>query len=206
LLGGWQFSNIVNLQTGAPVDYYDAYNDFSYSADYNDRWNIYGDPGSFKWSFNGLPYYPAYMDNSGNPVGDPRCLAIASAQGSIDTLTSDYGGCYISKTGTVLIPPALGQFGTLRRNSMRGPAFTNWDISLAKTLKLTERFNLQVRGDVFNILNHPNFSLGSASRDLSNGPLGSVGIPIYTPDVYESNPVMGSGGSRHIQLGAKIIF
>ena len=204
--GGWQISNIATLQTAQPVDYYDAYNDFSWSADYNDRWNVYGNPGNFKWSMNGLPYYPAYYDDNDNLVGNPKCIALATAQGSLDTLTADYGGCFVSPQGDVLLPPAWGQFGTLRRNSMRGPAFTNWDFSLSKNFKLNERVSLQFRGEMFNVLNHPNFSLGSASRDLSNGPLGSVGIPIYTPDVYQSNPVMGSGGSRHIQIGAKVIF
>ena len=33
-----------------------------------------------------------------------------------------------------------------------------------------------------------------------------VGLATSTPDVYASNPVVGSGGSRHIQLGAKIIW
>ena len=69
---------------------------------------------------------------------------------------------------------------------------------------MSERFSLQLRAEFFNILNHPNFA--GVDHDLSDGYLGSVGIPVYTPDVAASNPVVGSGGSRHIQLGAKIIF
>jgi hypothetical protein len=61
--------------------------------------------------------------------------------------------------------------------------------------------NVQLRGEVFNILNHPNFA--GISADLETG---AVGIPAYTPDVAASNPVVGSGGSRHIQLGVKIVF
>jgi hypothetical protein len=34
----------------------------------------------------------------------------------------------------------------------------------------------------------------------------TVGTVIFTPDVAASNPVIGSGGSRHIQLGAKVIW
>jgi hypothetical protein len=54
---------------------------------------------------------------------------------------------------------------------------------------------------VFNILNHPNFSGISANLESQ-----TAGIPAYTPDVAASNPVVGSGGSRHIQLGLKVIF
>jgi hypothetical protein len=67
---------------------------------------------------------------------------------------------------------------------------------------LSERLKIQFRGEVFNILNHPNFA--GVSHDLSTP--SSAGIPVYTPDVAASNPVVGSGGSRHIQIGAKIIW
>jgi len=42
-----------------------------------------------------------------------------------------------------------------------------------------------------------------------NNDLGSpfdAGLVNFTPDVAASNPVLGSGGSRHIQLGAKFIW
>ena len=203
LLGGWQFSNIVNLETGEPQDYYDGSDYFSATESGNDRWNLYGDPGTFKWGFSGLPFYPASVDSGGNQTGDPRCLSIAAAQGSLDTLNYA-GGCFISKQGAILIPPAWGQFGTLHRNSLRGPGYANWDVSLGKKFKMSERVDLQLRLEFFNILNHPNFA--GVDHDLSDGFLGTVGIPIYTPDVAASNPVVGSGGSRHIQYGAKIIF
>jgi hypothetical protein len=34
----------------------------------------------------------------------------------------------------------------------------------------------------------------------------NVGTVVYTPDVAAANPVIGSGGSRHIQLAGKIIW
>lgn len=202
-LGGWQFSNIVTLQTGAPVDYYDLSDDISGTDSGNDRWNLYGDPSSFKWSFNGLPWYPVYEDGSGNQVGDPRCIAMATQQNSLDSL--DYaGGCFISKTGAIMIAPPFGSFGNVRRNSFRGPGYANWDFSLGKKFQLNERFALQLRAEFFNILNHPNFA--GINPDLSTAYNSLVGNPNYTPDVAASNPVVGSGGSRHIQLGAKVIF
>ncbi len=59
-------------------------------------------------------------------------------------------------------------------------------------------------GEVFNILNHSNFDVFTMNTDLSSP--SSVGLVAFTPDVAASNPVIGSGGSRHIQLGAKIIW
>jgi hypothetical protein len=34
----------------------------------------------------------------------------------------------------------------------------------------------------------------------------TLGLVQFTPDIFASNPVIGSGGSRHIQVGAKIIW
>ena len=90
------------------------------------------------------------------------------------------------------------------RNIFRGPRFTNWDFSLTKLWKLNERFKLQFRGEFFNILNHANFDVFTMNTDLSIP--SNVGTVVFTPDVASSNPVIGSGGSRHIQLGAKVIW
>ena len=71
--------------------------------------------------------------------------------------------------------------------------------------KLHERVKMQLRGEVFNILNHPNFDVFSLNTDLSVP--SAVGTAIFTPDLGSaSNPVLGSGGSRHVQIGAKIIW
>jgi hypothetical protein len=53
---------------------------------------------------------------------------------------------------------AIGTFGTVGRNSLRGPAFFNVDASLFKSFIFTERFRLQFRAEAFNIENRANFS------------------------------------------------
>ena len=99
---------------------------------------------------------------------------------------------------------AVGTFGNMGRNIFRGPGFVNWDASVSKIWRLGERFKLQMRGEMFNVPNHSNFAGGSVGSDLSSPD--SLGRAGATPDVEASNPVIGSGGSRHIQLGAKIIW
>jgi len=90
------------------------------------------------------------------------------------------------------------------RNIFRGPSFKNWDFSISKVWRLYESVGLQLRGEFFNILNHSNFDVFTMNTDLSAS--SSVGTVIFTPDVAASNPVIGSGGSRHIQLWAKLIW
>ena len=47
--------------------------------------------------------------------------------------------------------------GTVGRNSLRGPAFFQFDLSGMKNFAITERVTMQFRADIFNIFNHPNF-------------------------------------------------
>jgi hypothetical protein len=117
---------------------------------------------------------------------------------------STAGGCYVSGK-TVVTPPAPLTFGNMGRNIFRGPSFREWDFSISKIWKFGERIQMQLRGEFFNILNHPNFDVFTLNNDVSVP--SSVGTTIFTPDLGSaSNPVLGTGGSRHIQLGAKIIW
>jgi hypothetical protein len=111
----------------------------------------------------------------------------------------------------VLIPPAYGSFGTLARNPFSDTGFKNWDVSVTKIFKFRERLTAQFRAEFFNVLNHPNFANpygGPGGPTASLDP--SVGAPFAypsaTPDAASSNPVLGSGGSRAIQLRLKLIF
>jgi hypothetical protein len=49
-------------------------------------------------------------------------------------------------------------FGNLGRNVFRGPVQQNWDFSLIRNFKLTERQSLRFTSDFFNIWNHANFA------------------------------------------------
>jgi hypothetical protein len=51
-------------------------------------------------------------------------------------------------------------WGTVTRNLsyMRGPGTDNTDFSLQKYFTVSDRFKVQVRGDAFNVFNHPYFT------------------------------------------------
>jgi len=196
MLEGWQATSIINLQTGEPYTLGDYTNDISYTGELNDRWNMSGNAKDIHWSPKApLPFF----DFSDDAHSDAACVTQATALGTLDNLY--YYGCY-HQGSAVITPPADYTQGTMRRNIFRGPDFTNWDFSVSKMWKLNERVKLQFRGEFFNILNHTNFA--GLSTDLGD-PL-SVGTVVYTPDIGAANPVIGSGGSRHIQLGAKILW
>ncbi|PWU05614.1 MAG: TonB-dependent receptor, partial [Terriglobia bacterium] len=54
--------------------------------------------------------------------------------------------------------PVPGTFGNVSRGVLRGPHMTNVDTSLFKRFKVNERWSLQFRAEMFNILNHANFA------------------------------------------------
>ena len=109
-----------------------------------------------------------------------------------------------------MIPPPLGQFGTMHRNLFPDSGFRNLDFSLAKNWHFGERLRAQFRAEFFNILNHPNFAnpYGGQNGYGQNDPgaPGTFGCECATPDIAAANPAVGSGGPRSVQLGLKLTF
>ena len=82
---------------------------------------------------------------------------------------------------------------TRRGNSgvgiVQGPSMFLWDVSLRKAFSVTERMKVRVQGDLFNLLNHPNFR--SPGTDLAAGDFG---------------PISAAGPGRNVQFGMKLMF
>jgi hypothetical protein len=77
------------------------------------------------------------------------------------------------------------------------------DLGLLKNTAISERLNLQLRAEFFNIFNHPNFAL----PNFFVGPgTSGQGLITQTPDQAQTNPGLGGGGPRVIQLAAKLTF
>ncbi len=63
--------------------------------------------------------------------------------------------------------PTTNTFGNVRRNSLYGPGYESFNVSLGKTFHYSETVGLSIRADVQNILNHPTF--GVPNTDTTNG-------------------------------------
>jgi hypothetical protein len=108
-----------------------------------------------------------------------------------------------------MLPPPLGQFGNMGRNTFPDTGFKNVDFSIAKNWHFTEQFRAQFRAEFFNIFNHPNLANpygGQNGFGFNDPSVQPFGCGCATPDVAAANPVIGSGGSRAVQLGLKLIF
>ena len=95
--------------------------------------------------------------------------------------------------------PIPGTFGNAGRSEMRGPGLVDIDTSLSKKIKISERFNLQLRAEAFNILNHSNFSL--ANPITFDGNSASSTYSSSAGQIYQS-----STSSRQLQLALKLLF
>lgn len=65
-------------------------------------------------------------------------------------------------TAAFSVPPAF-TWGTLGRNTLRGPGIVNFDLSAAKKFIFTESKRLEFRAEFFNAFNHPQFGLPGAT-------------------------------------------
>ena len=107
-------------------------------------------------------------------------------------------------------------FGDVPRNALRGPAFFQWDLSLMKNFRVTERAKVQFRADLFNILNHPNFTnpdggiCTSVTAATATTPASCVPNPNFGRSsqtiASASGGVIGNGTARQAQFGLKLIF
>ncbi len=118
------------------------------------------------------------------------------------------GGKVINPAAFTTPVPATAQ-GDLGRNALRGFGATQWDITLRRQFRFTERLALQARADFFNILNHPNF--GSPINYLSSPQFGQSTMMLASSlgsggQSGGLNPLYQIGGPRSIQLALKLQF
>jgi len=126
-----------------------------------------------------LPVYGA-ADESGTYSRGSRadCNSIPTVTGEtpIDqTLFPGVGGYQWFTNNGNFTNPAVGTFGNCapQLGKLRGPHYTNVDLSLHKDFQMTERFKLQFRTDFVNAFNHvelnaPNMSLGSTMGQITS--------------------------------------
>jgi Carboxypeptidase regulatory-like domain len=103
----------------------------------------------------------------------------------------------------------VGRQGTLGRNALRGFGLSQLDLAVRRQFALSERTRLQLRAEVFNVFNHPNFGdpvgdLGSRLFGLSTQTLArSLGTGGVNGGL---SPLYQVGGPRSVQLALRLGF
>jgi len=178
-LGGWNFSGIFQASTGGPIG-----NNFGseYAANRNTI-GIYG---------NNVTLGGAQVDGTPDEVAAPVMTC--------DPRKGLARGQYFNP-GCFTAPSVLSN-GTYRLPYIHGPAYINDSTGLFKTFGLGESRKLEIRGEVFNLFNHP------WNEFLASDPRMYIGFNVYggrsvTP---LAGTVNNETGHRQIQLAGKFYF
>jgi hypothetical protein len=92
--------------------------------------------------------------------------------------------------------PAGATFGNVGRNSISGPGFFDLDTALSKSIRFTERYNLDLRLEAFGVTNTPQFFFASNGGTANGTTLGNSSF----------GQITNATGGRTLQLGAKLTF
>jgi len=148
VVGGWSVSPILSFRTGFPM----------------------AGPGA--------------ADESGTFSRGARadCNSIVNITGETPINQTNFPGVggfqWFSNNGN-FSTPALGTFGNCpaQLGWLRGPRFTDVDMSLHKDFQLTERFRVQFRTDFINAFNHVQLNIPNMGLGATMGQIGSAQPP-----------------------------
>jgi Carboxypeptidase regulatory-like domain/TonB dependent receptor len=124
----------------------------------------------YTWQ-SGLPFTPSYRDcNADRDTGWCRPDLVGEWKPEHQTadawfittpLAADGRATPLTANGQTLGPwrrPERGTFGTVGRNQLVGPSFSQWDLSLLKNFAVTDGLRAQFRAEAFNLANVVNLA------------------------------------------------
>jgi hypothetical protein len=139
----------------------------------------------------GLPFTPVLANSVANTGSSSRPNINSGVNAALSNPTlNNWFNTSFNVPGAVWSTPALYTFGDAGRNILVGPGRFNLDTSLFKDIAVSERVHVQFRGELFNVLNHPQFDLPNAT--IGNAQAGIISATLGTP--------------RDIQLGLRLMF
>jgi hypothetical protein len=173
VFGGWKITGITTFQTGFPAG---SIFDSGFRSLTCDQFSFYACPDNGNQvasSVTTLNPRNSFFTNGSNTLGDYWFNPC--------DFGSSFAGC----------PPrvAIGTFGNTRRDSLHGPGINNFDFSLQKDTKITERSSFQVGIEFFNLFNHTQFN-----------------DPVMRDNSVNFGRITSAAPGRLIQLRAKVNF
>jgi len=158
LVGGWEITGIITLQSGYPFTVLSSVD----------------------------------LSNTGSP--SPRPDRVCSGAGPKTVAEWFNTSCFNTAALTQAFAAGTPTWGNAGRNILSGPGLQEWDISLIKKTKISERLSLEFRGEFFNLFNRPNFA------PPANGAGATYGASEFGAITSQS------GTPRDIQFGLKLLF
>lgn len=200
-LGGFQVLPLVTIRSGYPFTMFDSTNELSpYNAM---RAQIAGasvptdttkDTGGNLFDYFGIPVYAGQY--AGPQFIPGTAIPMAATGSNLPTCTGLlHQGCSFPSN-------------MAGRNSYRGPGNWTWDMGVYKNFKVSERINVQLRGEFFDVTNHKNFyllgyPLGGADAGVMASSAAAQTFYIQTKKGGFGNPF---DDHRNTQLALRVTF
>jgi hypothetical protein len=105
--------------------------------------------------------------------------------------------CLTATPGCNFLTPNVG-FGTMQRNSITGPGFSDTDVSLQKTTRIAENVSFILRMDAFDVFNQANFGNPVLTASPTSTTFGQISST--------RGAIGDAGSSRQLQFAAKVQF
>jgi Carboxypeptidase regulatory-like domain len=182
VLGGWQLAGIFRWNTGLPIG--SPFDDARWATNWNVQANV--------TPITPLHTCPTRVGTSA-PVGTGAPKLFGGSGCDITAIYQSFRNAYPGETGP--------------RNYIRLPGYANVDLGVAKTINMpwSERQQLQLRLDVFNVANKQSFGLIDLSR-TGFGVARDPGLRGLNPPDNWSNFTQIQGQPRVMQVGARFSF
>jgi hypothetical protein len=171
LTHGWNVSSVLSFHGGQPND------------QFRQGLNLIGDPfagvsHSFvkTAAFTGVQWVNPKAFCTPSATSTPPCLPT--------TPTSSSGA----------------SFGTLRRNAIHGPGFSDVDLGVSKSFVISERLKAQFKAEMFNLFNRINLASGPGAFSYSSGQITD------TIGDFNGAPGLGPGEAFNTVLSLKLTF
>jgi hypothetical protein len=176
--GGWRFGGIVNARSGVPINV------------------VISRPDNA--TVNGVTV-------TNIPGGNSRGTQRPDLIPGVNPYLKD-GVRWLNPAA--FATPQPGSFGNLPRNFLRGPGFWQADLMVSKDFRFATSQSVQVRAEIFNIVNHLNYEMpaatlpngapGASFTDAQAGTFGYMLGPL--------NRTVGLGTARQTQISLRYSF
>lgn len=154
------------------------------------------------WQFNGITRFwngpPAGISSNGNAgatVGGIRANYLGAQLYPETRDRYNYFNVYAFGR------PLDGSLGNLGKTVIRLPGINEWDLSLYKNFRITERMNVQLRWETFNSLNHTQWAAVNTGLSLPN-----PGMAMQPANKGSFGEVSDTRDPRAMQIALKFLF
>jgi hypothetical protein len=210
LLGGWEVGGVMNARTGLPIDITMVRNDVVYRV--NSTGQIVASP---QVDASGSVLTTPVVNNPwGGAFRNNRRPSVVPGASPFLANPAD-GRVFLNPAAFTI--PAPGQYGNLGRWAIHGPSLSQFDLTLHKSIPVTEKARVEFRAEVYNLFNHTNFAnpvsrfndaLGINANQLQPGQPYSYATGGSTFGMATSTVTkdVGMGASRQVQLSLRLAF